>query len=1069
VNFTIECLEPRQLLTGAGGVGSVYTPPADPRASFDLSPSWKFLRSDATGAANPGFDDSSWSNVSIPHSWNTLDGQDGGSNYYRGIGWYRKSIDVPAAFAGDTIYIQFQGSSLVTDLYIDGNLIGEHRGAFGAFNFDVTAALTAGGSHHLLAVKVDNSASWASSVPPQSGDFNVNGGIYRKLSLIGVTPAGHITVSDYASSGVYFSSPIVSSTSASIQMRTGLLDSSTTSSSSVNVITNLVDASGTIVAQMQTAQSLTAGQSASVTQNTTVTNPHLWNGRIDPYLYDLYVEVRDASTNNLLDLMHQQVGIRTYAISPTQGFLLNGQPYDLHGVNMHQDRLNEAWAISDDDIRQDISLVLEIGATMVRTAHYEQSQLTYDLADQYGLVIWAEVPDVGSSNGGAIPTGSAFASNAQDQLRELIRQNYNHPSIIVWSVYNEVTDNSANDAFVSTLNNLAHSEDPTRPTVGASWNTTAGTLEKTTDAVAYNRYYGWYYGVPSDLAGVLDSIHSANPTTPIGMSEYGAGAGITQHQESPTTVTSQALFHPEEYQSYVHEQTWPILASRPWLWTKLIWNMFDFAVDARNEGDTPGRNDKGLVTYDRKTKKDAFYYYKANWSSDPVLYITSRRWTERSDAVTSIKVYSNMDGTPTVTINGVSQGALVNQGYHVWLLSNITLSPGYNTVVVTGMRGGQTYTDTVVWHYTVPPTPGTGQIKVNFQPNDSGPTAAGYLIDTGLVFANRGNGASYGWNANNTANTRRRNVNSDPRFDTLIQMQANGTFTWEYALSAGTYDVSLFAGDPQYTDSIHSFKVEGVSVLDADGEDNFDSYAVRVGVTDGRLTIVPIGINAKIDFIEITPVTTTPPTVVSSQFINQATQSVQVQFNEPMDPASITTADLSVQASGGGPTYAPSMVAYDPTTWTATFTFPARLPPNGGYVATLPAGSVNEASGKSIASQYQFSFYDLLGDTNSDGTVNVADLANLAGNFGVTSGAGWLQGDFDYNGTVNVADLADLAGNFGVTLPPPSAPVSFPASPAAVGSTQPGISANPAAESAGDVLPLWLRPHRSLWSALPIQ
>ena len=425
---------------------------------------------------------------------------------------------------------------------------------------------------------------------------------------------------------------------------------------SVIVQSVLVDESGTIVALMDNTQTVAANQTANLTQAATVANPHLWNGRIDPYLHDLYVEVRDPTTNQLLDLVHQSVGIRSYAISPTQGFLLNGVPYDLHGVNMHQDRLDEAWAISDDDIRQDMSLINEVGATMVRTAHYEQSQLVYDLADQYGIVIWAEIPVVGSTNGGSTPTASAFQSNAQDQLRELIRQNFNHPSIIVWSLYNEITDNSGDDSFITTMNNLAHSEDPTRLTVGASFNTSVGTLEKITNAVGYNRYYGWYYGVPSDLATLLDNMHSANPTVAIGMSEFGAGGALTQHQESPTTVSPAAQFHPEEYQDYIEEQTWKILEARPFLWTKLVWNMFDFAVDARNEGDTPGRNDKGLVSYDRKTKKDAFYFYKANWTTSPVLYITSRTWTQRTTALTNVKIYSNVDN-PVVTINGISQGA----------------------------------------------------------------------------------------------------------------------------------------------------------------------------------------------------------------------------------------------------------------------------------------------------------------------------------------------------------------------------------------------------------------------------
>ena len=375
-----------------------------------------------------------------------MHGQDGGSNYYRGIAWYRKTLTVPGSFTGKSITLQFAGSSLVSDLYVDGTFIVEHRGAFGAWGVDLSNAL-APGPQHLIAVKMDNSSSLSPTVAPQSADFNVNGGIYRKVTLLG-TDKDHINTTDFGSSRVYFSSPTVSPASASVQVRTGLTNATATAQSLL-VRSVLVDASGTIVSQMENTQPLGAGQTLSLTQSGTVANPHLWNGRPDPYLRDLYVEIHDATTNQLLDLVHQRVGIRSYAISPTQGILLNGVPYDLHGVNMHQDRLNEAWAISDADKIQDINLVLEIGATMLRTAHYEQNQLTYDLCDQYGLVVWAEIPNVNSSSTGA------YTTNIQDQLRELIRQNYNHPSIIVWSVYNEVSDNATNDNVVTTLNNLA--------------------------------------------------------------------------------------------------------------------------------------------------------------------------------------------------------------------------------------------------------------------------------------------------------------------------------------------------------------------------------------------------------------------------------------------------------------------------------------------------------------------------------------------------------------------------------------------------------------------------------------
>ena len=372
----------------------------------------------------------------------------------------------------------------------------------------------------------------------------------------------------------------------------------------------------------------------------------------------------------------------------------------------------------------------------------------------------------------------------------------------------------------------------------------------------------------------------------------------------------------------------------------------------------------------------------------------------------------------------------MNQGDHVWLLSNVTLAPGDNTVFVTGTLAGQTYTDTTVWHYTSPPTPGAGQIKVNFQPADSGPTAPGYLIDTGLVFGNRGNGLQYGWNADNTANTRRRSVNSDVKSDTLIHMQRNGTFTWEYALPNGTYDVLLAAGDASFTDSIHTFSVEGVRATDVDGMDNYDSYLVRTTVNDGRLTIVPTGINAKLDFVEITPAGATLPTVTSADFQYQTSQSIAVHFNEAINPSTIDPSDLLATNVSGGAGVAPSSVSYSAATNTALFTFSTLLA-DGNYTATMPAGSVSDLAGHAMALSFSSGFFVLAGDTNRDRTVNTLDFIQYAQDFG-QSAANFGQGDFNYDGTVNALDFNILATNFGEVLAPASMSQAVSSTPVAV-------------------------------------
>lgn len=945
----IETLENRQLLAG---VGEAYAAPVDPRLSIDLSKGWKFIRQNVTGAQATSFNDTSWSSVNVPHTWNNLDAQDGGSNYYRGVGWYRRKVTVPSMFSGKSILLKFDGASMVTNLYVDGATVGSHSGGFAAFSFDVSTKLAPG--THTIAVKVDNSSSLSANMPPNGGDFPAAGGIYRKVSLIG-TDLAHIQTNDMASPGVAFSTPSVSIASAAIKVKTGLTNNAKTSQSML-LRSILVDDDGVIVAQSDKTQTLSAGQTFSVTQNATVDNPHLWQGRTDPYLYDLYVEVRDPVSGQLRDMVKQRVGIRSYQISPSQGFLLNGIPYDLHGVNMHQDRLDKGWAISDANIQQDISMVLEVGATMLRLAHYQHSDLVYRLADENGLVIWTEIPLNASSSSGSVPTTTTFQNASAQQLKELIRQNFNHPSVIVWGIFNELADNTANRALVGALNAVAKAEDPTRPTTSATWNKTLKDLDKIPDTLGFNWYYGWYYGAVPDLAGQLDSAHAANPSRALGVSEYGAGASIYQHQYLPPNPTAGGKWHPEEYQNLYHEQTWAILETRNWLWTKLVWNMFDFGVDARGEGDTSGRNDKGLVTYDRQTRKDSFFFYKANWSDDPVLYITSRRWTQRKSPVVEVKVYANVEN-PQLSVNGAALGALTGGINGVWTMPDVTLQPGNNTLTVTGTRNGQTFSNVVVWQYTPAPSPSAVAIKVNFQPNDTAPVPAGYLVDSGLVYGSRGAGRTYGWNASNTLNTLRRNVAADRRYDTFIHLQRNGSFTWEYALPNGTYDVFLAAGDPSVAESINTFAVEGMLAFDIDGIDKSDTNYIRVNVTDGRLTIAPTkgGVNAKLQFIEIAPVTLAAPVGIASQFVDVSPQSMSVKFNEPMDWTSVVASDLSATLQETGEVFTPSNISYSLSANTVTFIFADALPA-GTYAAEVVAGAVRSIGGVVSAAAYQTTF-----------------------------------------------------------------------------------------------------------------
>jgi beta-galactosidase len=341
-----------------------------------------------------------------------------------------------------------------------------------------------------------------------------------------------------------------------------------------------------------------------------------------------------------------------------------------------------------------MALIRELGATAIRLAHYQHAQYFYDLADRTGMVVWAEIPLVN-----AITASAAFTGNARQQLTELVRQNYNHPAIVFWSIGNEQRrDDAATNALLAELDSVVHAEDPQRLSTYAQCCTSdTGGLPQHTDTVGYNTYYGWYdaFGTSEQFAAWADGLHAAQPTWKIAVSEYGGGAALSQHADNPLQPAPYGLFHPEEWQNVLHETHWLALKTRPYLWGKFIWNMFDFAVDSRNEGDTPGRNDKGLVSYDRKTRKDAFYWYKANWSAEPFVYITSRRYTARPATPTTVKIYANVSAVE-LRVNGVSQGSTTSAD-HIFTWPDIALADGPNSIEAIGTADTKTFTDSVTW------------------------------------------------------------------------------------------------------------------------------------------------------------------------------------------------------------------------------------------------------------------------------------------------------------------------------------------------------------------------------------
>jgi beta-galactosidase len=463
----------------------------------------------------------------------------------------------------------------------------------------------------------------------------------------------------------------------------------------------VVDDQGREVAKQSQTVSIGTNQTAPYMLRVTVPNPHLWNGRKDPYLYKAVVELSDAGNNApaVRDSVEQPLGLRWYSIDPDKGFFLNGQPYHLHGVDRHQDRPDEGWALTEANQDEDIALMTEMGCTVVRCSHYQHSDYFYSLCDKAGILVWAEIPQVNVI--GRVPQ---FEETSRNQLEDLIRQNINHPAIFTWSLFNELRGNTPDpDRELQDLNIVAHGEDPTRPTIAATCVMDHPQINKIPDLLGWNIYPGWYsqWGSVSDFGSVLDNYRTTSRAGGLCVSEYGAGANITQHEENPKQPNAGGQWHPEEWQAIVHENAWAQMKVRPFVWGTFVWNMFDFAVSSRNEGGIPGRNDKGLVSFDRQTKKDAFYFYKANWNDEPMVYITSRRFTERTNALTNVKIYSNAPRAELL-VNGVSQGTRPNDGNSVFIWEKVKLTPGENKIAARAERDGKSVNDNCAWTLKTP-------------------------------------------------------------------------------------------------------------------------------------------------------------------------------------------------------------------------------------------------------------------------------------------------------------------------------------------------------------------------------
>jgi beta-galactosidase len=663
---------------------SLWTSVVMARESTLLTDQWLFQKGDETNAAAPAFADAGWQKISLPHCWGWEEAQVT-NQYYRGPGWYRRELDLQPE-RGKRYFLRFEAASTVADVFFNGHELGEHRGGFGAFCYEITGLLDVAGTN-TIAVRVSNAPE--PDVAPLAGDFCVFGGLYRPVHLL-VTDNTCFTPLDHASPGVSWQQTSVSKKTAVLDLTAEISNGARGNATRV-LVAKILDTDGKVVASGSQQIEIPGRVTPPFQLELALSHPHLWNGLKDPYLYRAVAELQ--TTNGVVcDSVEQPLGLRFYRVDPDKGFFLNGEPYRIHGVCRHQDVWNKGWALSEADHERDVRLILEIGANAVRCCHYQQSDYFYSLCDKAGLLVWAELPQVNEIN-----PGPAFAETSRNQLLDLIRQNFNHPAIFAWSLYNEIQPTTSDPhRLLQDLKILANGEDPTRPTIAASDQLKWPEMPKIPDLIGWNKYPGWYFGTPQDIGPVLDSLRYTSRHGGFCVSEYGAGANPFQHELPPRQAKPNSQWHPEEWQSVVHEQDWAAIKARPFVWGSFVWNMFDFVVAARNEGGRPHLNDKGLVTSDRLVKKDAFFFYQANWSDTPVLYITSRRFTERKDPTTLVKIYSNAKRV-VLTVNHKPLGAADMSADCVFTWQNVQLAPGANTIEATAHSRGRELHDECVW------------------------------------------------------------------------------------------------------------------------------------------------------------------------------------------------------------------------------------------------------------------------------------------------------------------------------------------------------------------------------------
>lgn len=670
-----------------------------------INSNWKFHKGQLHNGFSSQLDDSGWETVNLGHTWNNIDGQDGKPNnknindtdYYRGDGWYRKHLFINSTDSDKKIFLRFQGANTKTQVYVNGNSAGIHRGGYTAFNVDITPYINFE-AENLIAVRVNNERD--DTIAPLTADFTFYGGIYREIELIKKEKI-HFSFGEFASRGLKISTPLVTDENAVCIFEAEIINESEYEQSLciegrlespkdfeknpyINSfdfdISSLINGSELYTDSIEAV--IPPSESRKIEFRFDVKSPKLWNGRKFPYLYNAEITLKCGG--KIIDSINDRIGFRYFSADREKGFLLNGKPYPLRGVSRHQDREGMGNAITVNEHNEDFALIYEMGANAVRLAHYPQAEYFYKMCDRYGIAVWAEIPFVDLVGGDGEYNNpdkirNEFFSSTKLQLKELINQNYNHPAIVCWGLQNEVKAKFDNvmRPFMEDLYSLAKQNDPYRLLTQATNQKTAYNWKS--DLIAWNVYPGWYGMSRKSLGRFMDMNRCERP---LAISEYGAGGNEFQHQECPRKPKFDGQWHPEEYQTLCHEAFLKDINKRSYLWATFVWNMFDFGSDGRNEGNRPGRNDKGLVSFDRKIKKDSYYLYQSNWSHQPMVHIAEKRNNKRKRKHTKIKVYSNCSSV-TLTLNGkdikcIDKSACKQKG--IFVFKKIHLKSGKNII-----------------------------------------------------------------------------------------------------------------------------------------------------------------------------------------------------------------------------------------------------------------------------------------------------------------------------------------------------------------------------------------------------